>query len=273
MSREWLEKTKVDDTSRALKTISQDLVELFEDESRPNEDQLRRAVRLVARAIVAKQFEDNSVASLAEYTDAFHAYSDLGPLEERLFDIGACWGAVNAFRAVAAEEWDRADDEMRRSQLEAYRDIFLYLADHSESKHSDLASALNYKVSRFSQIMSKLSESGLVTSTKLGREKHYRLTAKSKELMANRKITAAAQWTETAENSVAIHDVRVTVGINKDYIYVAQESHDLRVDRVSEMKEKAAKEKDGRNAISGNQMAALHFDPSLPWLNKACMEW
>lgn len=204
MSQSWLKVIEEGYASELAEAVSREIASAFEDDERPTEEQLRSLMRVLACSILCREFKDECVEDLSECVNAFYNYSELDAAEEKLFDIGACWGALTTYQSAAAEDRDRAADGARRAHIEEYQQLFALLFEQPGLRHSDLAQALGYKVSRFSQVMSKLADADLISSVKVGREKRYFLTSKAKDLLAApRTENAAVLWVSTTKNAIA----------------------------------------------------------------------
>lgn len=184
----------------SFQIIANEVMRSLEDCGVASEELLRDLCTDVAHRVYKRTLETISDCAFMESVDSFFNYADFDEVDEYAFDMGVCWGAVTVLRnAVFAKEQDLVSG-MLKSLLHSYKQLFFVLNERPGIRHAALAHQLGYSPSRLSQIMPKLVSYDLVSSVKIGREKAYFITERTRVIISELKQNAQIQMIKEAFN-------------------------------------------------------------------------
>lgn len=116
----------------------------------------------------------------------FEEYLEKYERERTIFRLGSLMGTIESFDDLLYEEdqekWSQMNYKEQVRSVKHLDEIVLILEVHGIMSHSEICKSLGLKESTLSEIMKKVSRTNLVSSSKHGKYKMYRLTDQGRYL-------------------------------------------------------------------------------------------
>ena len=163
---------------KRLENICENLMELFQKNKRIDEEQVHIFFEGAADCLNERTNEDKTVKldKLTTYLQKKWQYREIeGMTSEQAFLCGSIWG-VTKLLGMKRERKEQAFrlEELKR-QYSGHYDFLHAIAVSPGIKHKDLAEECGKSVSLLSQFAVGVKRDGLITCSRIGREKYYYL--------------------------------------------------------------------------------------------------